>query len=461
MSKRFLQTRSNAGRIGRPVLAAVMFGVLAAGTALPSGGPVDAPVSNEPRVAVAKCQSYPGLMSSEGTFLPFKRVEKGEDVYSRDLLVAIPGFKVNLEPTSGAVKMTLWGNLPELSDSPVLESTVVLHDTKAYDLDFTLITGRVVLENLKDGPAKIWLRAEKGVQMVLPEKGDKVALEIYGRWPAGVPFKAKRAEREAPTLLWEVHCLKGKLEIKANKTEWYMTAAPGPAYFHGDSAGGAAAGGPEKRTSAPEWYEPKGKAAEMQKLIDDVVTTYTGRLKSSDPQEIANGLLELAAKDENKQRARVLRYIVVHAAAAIDDLDRVVELLGTSKHPEERKAAVIGLRHWIGEKEGRDDKLYEALQSGHLGYTKAEAETILQLLHSPFNPGIAETYDTLIAYLAHRKQAVRELAHWHLERLAPVGKDIKFDAADLDAAKKAAAEWKKLIPTGELPKDKPDDTKKK
>jgi uncharacterized protein (TIGR03000 family) len=105
--------------------------------------------------------------------------------------------------------------------------------------------------------------------------------------------------------------------------------------------------------------------------------------------------------------------------------------------------------------------LYEALQSD-LGFSKNDAETVLQLLHSPFDLEQPETYETLIAYLRHRRQAVRELAAWHLYRLAPIGQKIPFNAAaSPEEHAKAAAAWKKLIPSGELPKDPMDETKEK
>src|SRR5262249_40448136 len=157
------------------------------------------------------------------------------------------------------------------SDSPALESAVVLHDSKSYDVDLTLVRGRVVLTNTRSkGPAKIWVRAERGVEMVLPEPGDTVALETFGRWPAGVPFKAKRPAGQGPILLWEVRCLKGHLEIKADKTQWYMSEPPGAAYFHGDNVDGPARSGPEKRATLPEWYDPKAPTPKLAKLIDEV-----------------------------------------------------------------------------------------------------------------------------------------------------------------------------------------------
>jgi uncharacterized protein (TIGR03000 family) len=445
--------------VGLAALLAILAGLM--GTAR-SSAPLDAPVSIEPRVVVAKCLSSPGLVTSKGNGQRFMRAEKGDELYSRDLLLAIPGFKVDVEPVTKSVKLTLWGNLPGLSESPVLESSVVLHDSRAYDLDFTLVRGRVLLTNTrKKGPAKVWLRGASGVELVLPEPGDQVALELFGRWPAGVPFSHKHKPGEEPVRLWEVHCLKGNLEIKADQTQWNMSAPPGPAYFHGDSVEGPARGGPERRNKLPEWADPKAPVPPLAKTIAAVVAAYTGKIESRDPEEVGVELMVRASKDKNKDRARVTRQLIVSAMAAQDQVGRVANLLNNSPHDEVRKMAVVTLRHWIGGHHGRDEKLYEKLQS-EVGFTKNEAEAVMQLLHSPFDPAQPETYEALIAYLKHRRQAVRELAAWHLYRLAPLGRKIPFDAgAPIAERDKAAEAWKKLIPSGELPKEPPDETKEK
>jgi uncharacterized protein (TIGR03000 family) len=459
MSERIMRFRWRRVVLPAGVLAAALAGVIGPAR---SSAPLDAPASAEPRVEVAKVLSYPGLVTSKGNGHRFVRAEKGDAVYSRDLLVAIPGFKIDLAPTSKAVKMTLWGNLPGLSDSPVMESSVILHDSKAYDLDFTLVRGRVVLTNTRaKGPAKIWLRGVTGVELVLPEPGDSVALELYGRWPAGVPFSLRHKPAAGPVRLWEVHCLKGQLEIKTEDTEWSMSAPPGPAYFHGDSVEGPAKSGPERRTKLPEWADPKAPAPPLAKTIKAVVAAYTGKIKSKDPEEVGAELMALSAKDKNKDRASVTRQLIVSAMAAQDKVDEVANLLNTSPHDEIRKMAVVALRHWIGGRPGRDEILYEKLQND-LGFTKAEAEAVMQLLHSPFAADQPETYETLIAYLKHRRQAVRELAAWHLYRLAPIGAKIPFDASAPAAERDKAAEaWKKLIPSGELPKEPKDEPKDK
>jgi hypothetical protein len=100
--------------------------------------------------------------------------------------------------------------------------------------------------------------------------------------------------------------------------------------------------------------------------------------------------------------------------------------------------------------------LYRVLVE-HSRFSLAQAETVMQLLHNPFAADQPETYETLRAYLQHGQLAVRELARWHLYRLAPAGEDIKYDAAASEAERaKAVEEWKKLIPRGQLPpKEKP------
>jgi hypothetical protein len=424
---------------------------LVVGTAAGQNGPIDLPPSSEPRVPVATVLEAAGLLSSEGAGHPFNRVLAKETVYSRDLLVALPGLQATLAPKSRAVTLTLWGNLPGLSDSPVLESAVILHDSRAYDLDFTLLRGRIVLTNTKKtGPAKVWLRRSNvGVELVL-EEGASLTLEAYGRWPHGVPFSLKAVRDEAPTVFWQVAVVKGSVGIRAGKLSYSMSAPPGPSYFRGDSVSGPNPDGPERRDTLPNWADPKAEPSAEGKLIASLVEEYRGKLKSKDALEAGAELLAAAAKDPDKARAREVRRIYVFALGATDNLPDLLEALNNEKHEDIRKTAVVALRHWIGAAAGRDIKLYEVLLG--LRYSKAEAETILQLLHSPFNAYQPEDFETLLAYLKHGRLAVRELAYWHLYRLAPAGRDIIYDAAGSTAEReKGAAAWKKLIPSGELP----------
>jgi hypothetical protein len=424
------------------------------GLALGQGGLVEVPLSGEPRVPAAKVVEAEGLLASEAGE-PFTRVQSKETVFSRDVLVALPGLKAKLQPRPQSVTLTLWGNLPGLSDSPVLETAVILHDSRTYDLDFTLLRGRIILtSNKTKGPARVWLRrGNVGVEFTLPEEGDSLALQVSGHWPTGVPFKLH--SKAEPLISWELAVLKGNVEIKANNQVYALSAPPGPSYFRGDSLAGPDPEGPQRLAKPPAWANPAASLSLRGKQIASLVEEYRDKLKARKAHEAGLELLAAAEKDPDKLRARDARRLYVYALAATDAIDRVARALADDQHEDTRKTAARALRHWIGAAPGRDDKLYETLTGG-LRYTNAEAETIMQLLHSQFPPDQPETYETLIAYLNHGKLAVRELAAGHLYQLAPVGHDIPYDAAASPAErKKAAGAWKKLIPSGELPPKEP------
>jgi hypothetical protein len=437
---------ANPGR-----LAAVFAALALSAPGVWATGPLGLPASPEPRVPAAKVVSDVGLLASEGAGEPYRRVRAGQEVNSRDVLLCLPGLRTDLEPRPHSVRLTLWGNVPQLSDAPVLESVVVLHDCRAYDLDLTLVRGRIVLTNTKArGPARVWFRGRvAGVLLTLAEPGDQVAVELYGRWPAGVPFRLKKREGEAPVQSWEAFVLKGHLDITAGKQRFAMAAPPGAASFRGDSLGGPDRRGPRRLAHLPAWADPKTPPGEAG-LIKGVVDAYRGRLKAEGGPEAAAELLALADKDKNPIRARMVRQLVVYTRAAADDLADVVDALADARHPEMRRAAVVALRHWIGVAPDRDEIVYHALVDE--GYSKRQAETVMQLLHTPFDPGQPETYSALLAYLGHDKLAVRELAYWHLVRLAPAGRHIKYDpAGTAEERAKGLAEWRKLIPGGSLP----------
>ena len=85
-----------ARRIALFVIPALLAGLVTMVQA--GGGPMDLPKSLEPRVEAGKCLSAPGLISSEGNFLPYFRIGKGDTIHTRDLLVALPGFEIKLVP---------------------------------------------------------------------------------------------------------------------------------------------------------------------------------------------------------------------------------------------------------------------------------------------------------------------------------------------------------------------------
>jgi hypothetical protein len=162
-------------------------------------------------------------------------------------------------------------------------------------------------------------------------------------------------------------------------------------------------------------------------------------------------LRAFADHDADAIRAGVARRLEVYVFGATDDLPQLVQCLTDAKHADVRDAAIGALRHWIGRGPGQDQKVYDLLVTQEK-YKPTQAEVVMQLLHSPFQADEPETYQTLIDYLRHDNLAVRELARWHLSRLAPAGKDIAYDAAGTaEERAKAYNKWKELIPEGKLP----------
>ena len=400
----------------------------------------------EPRVPVGRCLSAGGtLLAHERAGRAWETVGAKETVRSRDLLLALPGTQASLETQPGSVRVKLWGNLPEESTFPGLESSAVLHDSRAFDLDLTLVTGRVVLSNKREkGEAKVWLRLpEEGWQLAL-DPGSEVALELYGRRPRGVPFRKEPGAQEGPTQVLVLVVLKGQLDLKTPSYEHSLSAPPGPAYFHWDNVGGEA--GPRRLDRLPPWADPKAPPPEDARDVAEVVRAYRERLKDRGPSAALLDLLARGERETDKGRGRLTREFAVLGLAALDDVVRVAEALADERYADVRDTAVMALRHWIGKGRGHDRELYERLMTRQLGYTKGQAEILVQLLHSPFAANQPETYEVLLAYLRHGKLAIRELALWHLTRLAPAGRDIRYDPAGPEAErKKAAAEWDKVL----------------
>jgi hypothetical protein len=414
--------------------------------------PVPRPAGQEPRAAVGKCTSADGtLLASPRPGQGYHAVPNGEAVYSRDLLLALPGMRAGL--TAHGVRLELWGNLPEISASPVLESAVLLHDSRTFDLDFTLGRGRVVVTNRKEkGPARVWVRLPgESWQLSLAEPGASVALESFGRWPRGVPFSRERRPGEGPTQVVELTVLKGDVGLKLEDQQVGLSAPPGPASYRWDSVAGAE--GPERRDRLPAWTGRVGEPSPAERARAELAPAVAAKLKERGADVVLRDVLAESAREKDKIKAAVERSFAVFGLGAVDEVGRVAEALADPEHADVRDTAVLALRHWIGVGPGRDQRLWQLLVERD-GYRPAQADAVLHLLHSPFAPELPETYETLIAYLQHAKLAVRELAWWHLTRLAGRG-EVRYDpAGPPEERARACAALKKLVADGKLPPKK-------
>jgi hypothetical protein len=373
---------------------------------------------------------------------PWRFVAPGAPVPAGELVLGGP--ESTLDSANGAVRLTFIGDLDGTSPLPVLETAVSLRDAGGADLAVTLDRGRIDLTNRKpDGPARVRLTI-RGItaDVTLKQPGARVALEVYGRWPKGVPFSREPKPGEGPALAGAALALTGEIELKGPTRQFTLTAPPGPALLLADDTTGF-----EPRTrhldKLPDWALPnqsersqkvraaaaKFRALAQQKSIGDALDAL---LNSDDPVE---------------------RTVGVVLCGALDELPRLGAVLNRTTHPDVWETAVRVLRHWIGRAPGQDQRLYRGLIE-RAGYKPAEAETVLQLLHSFSDEDLARpaTYEMLLDYLESERLPLRGLAYWHLVRLVPEGAKFGFAPLAPKAERdRAVQQWRKLIPKGQVP----------
>ena len=385
-----------------------------------------------------------GLLRRGSPNWPWQPVRQGKDLYSGDLLVG--GMEAKLETLDGDVSLAVRGDLAELSPYPVMETAFILHETKDFDLDFTLERGRIIVTNQKKtGPAKVRITVRgKAGEFTLKEPGASFALEIYGRWPAGVPFKLDAKPEDGPPLALVLLILKGEVAVKTPLREVTLKEPPGIGMFITDNLDNSIRSEPLFISKLPAWAVG-GPPTERMKKVQEALAKLYKQVLAKPVDEVLKEFV--ASEDPIERRMAVL------LMGALDDLEDLGEALMNAKHRDVWDAAVLALRHWIGRAPGQDKILYEGLIARR-GFKPVQAEGILTLLHSFGEDELntPETYEMLISYMENDKLGVRGLAYWHLSRLVPEGQKFNYDPlAPKEQREEAIKKWRALIPVGKLP----------
>lgn len=352
----------------------------------------------------------------------------------RTTLIAL--FEADLKCSSGGVALKMLGDIGQFGPLPVLDTAIRVLDPGKADAALALDRGQIILTNTKDqGAATVLLKLRgEDVEIKLKTPGTKVGIELYGRHSGG----AIHILKDNPTTF--VYLLVGHGEaVVSSKTDAYaMTAPPGPALLRWDSVTKQAEVVALEKVPAPlvrneqEKQQFEKMCAVAEAFNNKAVSTTAAKLVKSDDA--------------------LARRVAVTAMGAVDDLPQLLASLGDPQHKDVREQAILVLRSWLGRSSGqlktlriamlkRKTRLPEMKITVHLlfGFDEQERDR-------PF------AYELLLSLLDHKSVAVRELAHWHLVRMAPAGSDIAFDAGADDKQRRQAVErWRKLIPPGELP----------
>jgi hypothetical protein len=410
---------------------------------LPGPTAADQPKPAPGQPAVGKVAADSGVVARAPGATTWRLLKTGDPVLSGDQLVALP--IAHIDSANGAVRLDMLADLSRSSPFPVLESSVTLHAGAAADLEFTLERGRIDVVNTKpSGPAKVRVRVrEQTWELVLECPGSTVALESYGRWPGGVPYREKPRAGEQPVTDVVVLMLKGQAELNVVTAVHALGAPPGPAFFHWQSSSGGDPG-PRRLDRVPSWADPASLSTPEAQARKAVLDRLRERLGSQSLEQVLGGALQ--SDDPAERRVAVIGY------GALDDLPHLFDALTDPKNPDVRDNAVQVLRQWIGRGPGQDQKLYESLLAQRrLG--KPSAATVLQLLHNFGEADLTrtDTFEQLIDYLGSDSPAVRELAYWHLLRLAGSNVAVPFNSTGPEAERKQAIErWRKLLAEGKI-----------
>jgi hypothetical protein len=409
------------------------------------------PAGQKARADVATCLKIEGALLQRGKDGKFNAVKTGDRIPPGALLIGFP--EADLVSSCGKIQIHFHLHIGEIL--PITEAAIVLNDSPMLNADITLDRGVIGIRGLADkGETVVRVRGpERQVwELTLKDPDTKVLVARFGRHEPGTKlFKTsgKKVFLDEPLMHMGVLAVKGRVVVNTGSASYALNAPPGPALITWDSHVGHVVKQMDKLPDAVS-----DLAADQQKAFKEVCEM-TGKLAAGD---LGKGLDELLATDGWRQHR-----VAVACMGALDDVPRLVAALENQKSADVRDHAILVLRNWIGREPGQLTKLYSYLTK-EKKYTPAQGRTVVQLLRGFDDADRKEPriYQLLIDGLeVSPLLSIRELANWHLQRLAPAGQKIVYDAAgDQESRSKAATEWRRLIPDGQLPPPPPKKEKK-
>lgn len=356
-------------------------------------------------------------------------------------LIALPGSRAVIDLPKAGAQLVLWGNLPDLSPSPVLESVVRLQAEKDFDVGLSLLRGRIMLENnRKEGPVKVRVHLGKEqLDLALAKPKSAIVLERFHPLVTGLAFERKPEKPRKSSSHVALLVVKGNVEV-TQQGETHNVQEP--AAFVGTDEGRLQ--GPNAVQKLPDWLWPNVDISEKTTAWHKGVELL--RRKLAEKKSVAAAL-----KSAESEKEALARAVTILGDAAVGDLPAV--LAGwRDKSPEVRLATTRALQRRISPGTEADLKLYNTLLEAK--HPVGQAQIIMELLHGFRGAALTrpETYEALINYLQHQQPAIRELAAWNLYALVPQGKGIAYDAAaPAEDRARAQTAWRKLIPEGQVP----------
>jgi hypothetical protein len=393
----------------------------------------------------------------------WQRVARGATVHTADTLVALPGYAAVVNTSKGA-ELLLHGHVRDFSRHHMQEylgeSAVQLHKNDKFDLDMTLLRGRVYLRNRKDkGPLKVRLRFDSEVwDLTLADRNTEVGVDLFKVYTPDIDHRANEEPRANLAL-----CLfDGEMDLKVDDlTSFHLDAErPKAMVLLWDSV--TKAGRPVRIGKVPDVWDKRSALEAFPKARQADVKRMTAALKDLEERLSVKGKgVDAALKEALARKDTASRVLAVYCLGAIDDAGKLIDVLADEKsdHWIDRSAAIYTLRRWLSQGGAQGKRLHDTkTKTGILSnkkYKPREAETIQDLLHD-FSPGDwrkPETFEALARCLQHRRVAIAELAFYHLAQLsAGVKLPSGFNAAaSLEDRERYVSKIEDMIAKKKLP----------
>lgn len=355
--------------------------------------PADEPQPDVPQPLPPVVVSY---VSAEGVLLKQHAVDKAWYQVPRDLelkpgsLVACPEpFEATLEFDQGALRLTLLGD-------SIMEVT---GPDEVAPIGIRLIRGRIVL-NVARREAKLWpLRFQIGPRDGVLQFGEfdtLCGLEF-------LPAEPLAFEKQVP-----LSAHPEGLYVLAGSVKWTPRDEPPLIVNKGVLLNLLSAEPPLSFGKTPDWLDPQGR---KKSVLRRHAKTFEEEFELNEPIDSAMWTL---VRDDPRPK---ISELAVRCLSLCDNYVLVVKGLTQTNQEDVRKAAITGIKQWLGADPARGELLIKALREF---YEREEhVEILYRLLWgvSPQEATSPQVSEQLVDWLRSDKVEIRELAFANLVKL--------------------------------------------
>ncbi len=380
---------------------------------------------------------------------------KMPEVATAEKLLALPGFHCPIKLDSGA-QVELWGNLPDQSPIPILESSATLHvPDEGIDADLTLHSGRIYLTTAKPTGSKVRVRhADEIWDVTLADAAADVAIETTRRIVPGLLVDVDPGEKPQTTL--QLAVLKGRAGLTNRHRNLPDLGAGDTVTWSSKGAGFA---GPKKLAKEQTFARvPTNATDATSRAAQATLAEFADGFKEADSVRVRLAemftLREAGFNETPLETARrlVKPSVAVLAYAAIGELPPAIDGLVDEARPRVRDAAAFGLQSLAAAAPDAVDKIAKSF-ADKSRLSADQSRMVARLLRGPSTMEKADpkALDTLVESLNSPVLAIRELAFWQLvNEVDPEARTMKvlanFDAAAAPLAREGSFNaWKRRI----------------